>query len=191
MAEPVVEEPPRIEPYRFTVDDLYQMCEAGIISPDARVELIEGQIVSMPAPGSAHAGTVDQLNQLLVSALTGRAIVRNQNPLRLDKWNELQPDVTLLKPRDDWYKSRQPRADDTLLVIEVSHSSKASDRDVKSELYARFGVPEYWIIDLQAKCLQLYRRPRAKGYDSMERLERGIISPEAFPDLKLKIDFLF
>lgn len=191
MAEPVVDTPPRVEPYRFTVDEYYRMCEEGIIAPEARVELIEGQIISMPAPGPPHAGTVDQLTQLLVTALAGRAIVRIQNALRLDKWNEPQPDVTLLNPRQDWYKTRQPGADDTFLVIEVSQISQTYDRDVKARLYAHFRVPEYWIIDVPATSLEVYRRPGDDGYHSMERFDDGTVSPISFPDLTIQIDSLF
>lgn len=191
MAEPAVDAPSSVEPYRFTVEDYHRMTETGILPPEARVELIEGQIIAMTAPAPPHAGTVNQLNQIFVTALEGRAVVQIQSGLYLDEWSEPQPDVSILKPRDDWYKQRQPTADDALLVLEVAHTTRVHDRDVKSTLYARFGILEYWIVDVIAQCVEVHRRPNEMAYDFLERHERGHVSPISFPDITIDVASLF
>ncbi|MBV8457956.1 MAG: Uma2 family endonuclease [Acetobacteraceae bacterium] len=121
----------------LTVDDYHRMGEAGILSEDDRVELIEGELVEMAPIGSEHAASVAALNHLLVLAVGARGLVFPQNPVRLDPHNEPQPDFTVLKPRPDGYRSALPRAEDILLIVEVSASSLGYDRGLKLALYAR------------------------------------------------------
>jgi Uma2 family endonuclease len=140
------------------------MGEVGILDPDARVELIDGEIIDMAPPGNPHAGTVDQLALILGPAVAGRVHVRVQNPLQLDDHSEPQPDISLLKPRADFYKSRRPRPSDALLVVEVADTSLRFDRNRKVPLYARHEIREVWLVDLEAKRLVrrlIGRRPKA------------------------------
>ena len=95
--------------YQLTVGDYHRMGETGILPPGARVELIEGEIIEMSPIGSKHAGTVDQLVRLLAEACGKHAIVRSQNPVLLSDNSEPQPDIALLKPRDDFYKTSHPQ----------------------------------------------------------------------------------
>jgi Uma2 family endonuclease len=163
----VIEELPAelgVARHRWTVDQYERMAETGLLAPDARVELIEGVIVDMAAIGSRHAATVKRLIRALTSAVGTRAILQVQDPLRLGDFSEPEPDLALLKPRDDFYASATPTAADALLVIEVAQTSAAYDRQVKLPLYAAHGVPEVWIVDLDASLVHFYRQPHGDRY---------------------------
>lgn len=150
--------------HRITVDEYYRMAEVGLLAPDARVELIEGEIIDVAPIGTDHGSVVDRLNHLLVHAVADRAIVRVQGAVRLSRASEPQPDVALLAPRNDYYRGGHPSGADTFLVIEVSDSTLRYDRDVKVPLYARHGVPEVWIIDLQGSRMLSFRSPADGKY---------------------------
>ncbi len=143
--------------HRITVDEYYRMAEVGLLARDARVELIEGEIIDMAPIGIAHGSVVDRLARLLMRAVGDQAIVRVQGVVSLSRSSEPQPDLTLLKPRNDFYASRHPTASDTLLIIEVSDTTLRYDREIKVPLYARHGVPEVWIVDLGNGQLHFYR----------------------------------
>jgi Uma2 family endonuclease len=178
--------------HRLTVADYYRMGEIGILAPDARVELIDGEIIDMAPPGHPHAGTVDQLALLLGAAMTGRGHVRVRNPLRLDEHSEPQPDISVLTPRADFYKSRHPRASDALLVVEVADTSLRFDRDDKIPLYARHGIREVWLIDLKAKRLVRYRNPQQGAYASVDEPDLGSpLEIAALPETRLDLSVLF
>lgn len=163
-------EPERIPaagaPFRrlFTVEDYYAMARAGILGEDDRVELIEGEIVVMSPASSPHAGCVNVLNRMLVQAAGDRAVVAAQQPLRLSELSEPEPDVAVLRWRDDCYRGRHPGPADALLVIEVARSSLHFDRGVKLPLYARHSVPVAWIVDLEANRVEVHRLPGPDGY---------------------------
>ena len=153
-----------IRRHRYTVDEYYRMGQSGILKQGDRVELIEGEIVDMVPAGSAHVGIVNRLNRLLVQALGDRAIVSVQNPVRLSAFSEPEPDIALLRPRDDFYSGAHPGPANVLLIIEVSDSSLDYDRDVKLPLYARHEIPVVWLIDIQRKQLLVFRSPTREGY---------------------------
>jgi len=138
---------------RFTADDYERMGEAGILRAEDRVELIDGEVVAMSPIGSRHGAGVDRANFVFVTTARASAIVRVQGAVRLDPYHQPEPDLALLRPRADFYASAQPGPADILLVLEVAESSLAYDRDVKAPLYARFGVPEYWLIDVNERVL--------------------------------------
>lgn len=143
----------------FTVDDYHRMGEAGILSADERTELIEGVVVTMSPIGSPHFAAVLRLERLLRDAVGGRAVVSVQGPVRLPPRSEPQPDVALLRPSPDQYETALPGPADVFLLAEVSDSTLARDRDVKAPLYARHGIAEYWIVDLQARTVLVHRDP--------------------------------
>jgi Uma2 family endonuclease len=173
----------------FTVEEYYRMAEAGILSEDDRVELLEGEIVEMPPIGSRHASSVDRLTQLFAERVRHRAILRVQNPVRLGPRTEPQPDLALLRPRPDFYAQAHPGPQDVFLIVEVGETSADFDREIKVPLYARAGVPEVWLLDLGAGHVEVYREPTAQGYRDVHRLQRGQrLAPEAFPDLDLAVD---
>jgi Uma2 family endonuclease len=142
-----------IRRHKLTVADYYRMAEVGILAPEARVELIEGEIVDMVPMGSRHAAAISLFTQRLTIAVTPQALVRCQLPLRLGDLSEPEPDLAVVRPHPDRYFDAHPTAADTLLVIEVADSSLAYDRDIKIPLYARHCVPAVWLIDLNAGTL--------------------------------------
>jgi len=146
------------------------MAEAEIFGEDDRVELIEGEIIDMAPTGSQHAGTVKLMAKLLQRAVDDRAIVSVQDPLNLGEFSEPQPDLALLHPRPDFYRASHPQPQDVLLVIEVAASSATYDRDVKLPLYARHGIPQAWLVDLEGQRLQRYARPQRDGYQVHEAI---------------------
>jgi Uma2 family endonuclease len=174
--------------HRFTVDEYYRMAEAGLLAPDSRVELIEGEIIDMAPIGSLHGGTVMQLSQLMVRAVGDRAIVSTQLPVRLGRFSEPEPDLALLKWRADFYKSRHPDPADVMLVIEASESSVRYDRQIKIPLYARHGIPEVWIVDLKGKQVHFYRSPREQSYLEISSTDRpGVVAPVALPEVAIDL----
>ena len=175
-------------PYKFDVHQYYAMAEAGILHPDDRVELIDGEIIVMSGIGPEHMATVDSSTEFWVIAVSGRAIVRIQGSIRLDERNEPQPDVALLKRRADFYRSRTAGPDDVLLLIEVSDTTLRRDREVKLELYARFGVPETWIANIRARTIEAYTDPVDGEYATRRTFHHGqTVSPAAFPDIALPV----
>jgi Uma2 family endonuclease len=172
----------------FTVEEYHRMAEAGILSEDDRVELIEGELVTMSPIGSRHAACVARLTALLFP-VEGRGILWVQNPIRLGARSEPQPDVTLLRYRPDFYASAHPGPEDVLLVVEVAETSADADRSLKIPLYARYGIPEAWLVDLLEEHIEIYRHPTPQGYRSLHIAHRGeTVSPTALPDLELSVD---
>lgn len=169
------------------------MGDAGILDEDERVELIEGEIVQMTPIGPPHASVVTRLAVLFGARLSGRMIPWVQNPVVLrPQRSEPQPDLVLLRPKADFYGSGHPEPADTLLVIEVMDSSAAYDRRVKLPLYAQAGIVEVWLVDLEARAVEAYRRPTEEGYAERQVLAGpGVLAPEAFPDLALTLADVF
>lgn len=173
----------------FTVDEYYAMAEAGILSQDDRVELIEGDILRMTPIGSRHAACVLRLSTFFHQHLAGRALVSVQSPLRLSQYSEPEPDIALLQPQDDFYAEAHPMPADTTLVIKVADSSLTYDQQVKIPLYARHGVPEVWLVDLSRELIELYREPSPQGYEQTIQARHGEeITPQSFVDLTLSVD---
>jgi Uma2 family endonuclease len=167
------------------------MAEDGLFAQDDRVELIEGEIVEMTPIKNPHAAGVRRLDALFHRAVGGRVIVDPQNPVRLGDWSEPEPDVKILAWRDDYYAEAAPVAEDVLLLVEIADSSVEYDRRIKAPLYARHEIREYWLLDLPAKLLEVYRRPGPDGYGEVRRLRRGdSIAPEAFPDVVFAVSDL-
>jgi Uma2 family endonuclease len=176
----------------FTVDEYERMGEVGLFAPDQRLELVAGEIVEMTPIGSPHASTVTRLCRWFDRRVGDRAIVIGQNPVRISDVTEPQPDLTLVRWRDDFYRSAHPRPEDVLLLIEVSDSTARWDRRVKRPLYAVAGVPEVWIVDLQAQVVEVATEPTATGYRQVEQVTPGhIVVPRNFPDLRFPVQDLF
>jgi Uma2 family endonuclease len=176
---------------RFNVDEYYRMAETGIIGPEERVELIDGEVLEMTPIGHRHAISVDLATETFVLSFAGRAIVRIQNPLRLGKYTEPVPDVVLLKHRADRYRGRTVMAEDAILVMEVSDTTLRYDRDIKRPMYAAAGIPEMWIVNLETDELFVYRDPVNGVYTTSLVVSRsGSISVSAFPETNFKIDDL-
>jgi len=178
--------------HRLTVSDFYRMAEVGILAPDARVELIDGDIIDMPPPGSLHAATVDDLTELLGRSVAGKAVVRVQNPVRLSDLSEPQPDLALLRRRDDRYRQNHPGPADVLLVVEVADTSLRFDRDTKVSLYAVHGIPEMWLVDLRGRKLVRHRAPVQGSYTLVEEPDLDMpLAISALPGISVDLRQLF
>jgi Uma2 family endonuclease len=153
--------------HRLTVDAYHRMGEAGILPPDLRTELIDGQVIETAPIGHAHSGTVNLLANRLKETAGPQAIVAVQNPIVLGDYAEPQPDIALLRPRPDYYRSAHPRPENVLLLIEVADTSLCYDREVKLPLYAQTGIPEVWLVDLSGHTLTAFRNPAPTGYQDV------------------------
>jgi Uma2 family endonuclease len=150
------------------------MIRRGILTEEDRVELIKGEIVPKMAHGDRHVGSVIRIERRCNRRLGELAIVSTQNPVVLDDDNEPEPDIALLRLREDEYASKKPRAGDVLLLIEVADSSLELDRHTKGPLYARAGIPEYWIVNLIEDKIEVYRDPQLAGrYATVLTFTRG------------------
>ena len=148
----------------ITADEYERMGEAGIFPEGARLELIGGEIFEMSPIGSAHAACVKFLSELLYLLFAGTFTVSVQDPIRLNDFSEPQPDVDLLRRRDDFYRSGHPTAADVLLVVEVADTTVVTDRSVKLPLYARAGVPEMWLVNIPDGRVEVYSEPSGDSY---------------------------
>ena len=157
----------------FTVADYNRMAETGLLDAKARVELLDGLIVEMSPMGPRHASCVTRLNRFFTVAGEGRITVRPQLPAILDEYSEPEPDVAVLKYRADGYAVAHPGPDDVLLLIEVMDSSVYRDRQLKLPLYARAGIRELWLVDLEGDVVDVYREPGPDGYAVERRAVRG------------------
>lgn len=178
--------------YRLTVAAYHQLGGIGVFNENSRVELMNGELITMPPIGEQHAGHLDRVAQHCFQGAFVKAIVRVQSPIQLDDHSEPQPDLTLLRPREDFYTHSHPRPEDVLLLIEVSDSTLRYDREVKVPHYARAGVPEVWILDIAHQRLEIYRRPSADGYRQILYPElQEQIAPVLLPELLFSVEQLF
>ena len=165
------------------------MAETGILKPDARVELIEGEILELSPIGRRHNGCVDSVTELLFEGLERRAIVRTQGSFTLGEHGEPQPDVLVLRRRPDFYRTTDVGPEDVLLIVEVADSSEGYDRLTKAPLYALYKIPELWIADLNRDRISIHRDPTPTGYATVQVARRGeTISPLAFPDIQIAVE---
>lgn len=178
----------QLEPRRFNVTEYYQMAEAGVLKPEDRVELIEGEVIKMSPIGSKHAACVKRLDDLLHRKF-GSKCISIQSPVRLDDYSEPEPDVALVKSRDDYYELQHPTAADTLLIIEVADSTVLTDRSIKVPLYARANVPEVWLVNLPAQSIEVFNDPLAGAYRNTREFKRGeIFTSPTVIDLTLQVN---
>ena len=178
-----------IERRHFTVDEYHRMAETGIISDDERVELLEGEIWRMSPIGSRHAACVNRLTKLIERFAGDSAIVSVQNPVLLYDDSEPEPDVALLRPRNDFYAGGHPGPHDVLLVVEVADTSQEKDRAVKVPLYMRAGIPEVWLVDLVKGVVEVYTRSENETYEAAKIYARGeYVEAETIPGLRLGVD---
>lgn len=177
------------EPRPFSVGEYYRLAEIGVLSPTERVELIEGTIYTMSPIGSGHRGNLDFLADELRDRLKKRTIVSTQQPIHLDDHSEPEPDISVVRYRKDYYRKNHPRPEDVFFIVEIMDTSAAYDRGLKLAAYAKAGIPEVWLADLRGEFFEVHRMPVGGVYTVSFSKGRGEeISPEAFPDIALKID---
>lgn len=176
----------------LTVEKYHRMIDAGILGEDDRVELLEGVLVEMSPQGHRHAKFISRFNAVVVPIVGPGFRVRIQLPLTLPPYGEPEPDIAIVATDEDEAPDRHPHT--ALLIVEVASESIRKDRNVKARVYARAGIPEYWIADVENQRIEVYTDPDAgaERYRSQSVIQRGQnASPQAFPALRLAIDALF
>jgi Uma2 family endonuclease len=178
---------------RITIERYQKMVATGVLTPSDRVELIEGDIVSMAPIGTRHSGIVSRLlRRFFPLDQTGQAIVRQGNPVDLGDMSEPEPDLVVLKLRVEDYMTAHPVAEDVLLLIEVADTSLAVDQGIMRDIYARYGIREYWVVDVNGERIFTYREPSQGVFGVTREVRRGdSVSPESFPNIQIGIADLF
>jgi len=179
-------------PRRFTVDEYHQLLHVGVLKEDEHVELLEGLIVDMTPQGRPHALVISRLNRFLSRALGEAYSVRPQLPLSLSPDSEPEPDLAVVTRDEEERAEEHPRA--ALLVVEVSGDSLRVDRLIKGRVYARAGIPEYWVVDVTSRIVEVYTAPAAgEGRYLSLRTVKGdeTLTPSELPGLDLPIAELF
>ncbi len=183
---------PNFSGHKLTVADYHRLGAEGALRPENRTELINGEISEMAPIGSAHAGIVAKLIRLMTRAVGEKAIINAQNPILLKPDSEPEPDLVLLRPRDDYYTKSHPEPVNVILVVEVADTTLRKDRDIKIPLYAKHGIPEVWLVDLENNLLHVFRAPTADGYREIESLDKpGTIAPRLLPECGVDLSGLF
>ena len=180
-----------LQRHRLDVTDYYRMAEAGILGEDDRCELIEGEIIDMAPIGSGHSAIVKRLKRWFELTVDHYAIVSVQDPIRLNWQNEPQPDIALLRYREDFYRHAHPGPDDVLLIVEVADTSARYDREIKLPLYARNGIPEVWIVDLRERRVDIHRQPEGSSYRESWTATGPDLCPEGLPECRVELNALF
>ncbi len=177
---------------RITAERYESMIASRTLTKYDHVELIEGEILDMAPIGPRHRMAVNRLNKWLVLGVKDAGLVSTGCMLRLNESSAPEPDVLVLKPRADDYGTANPRAEDVLLLIEVSDSSLAFDRGRKLDLYARHGITEYWVVDVSGRRISIYREPAEGRYaQKSDASVTDTASPQTFPDIGIAVGRLF
>ena len=180
-----------VKPHAITVAEFDRMVEAGVYGPKDRIELIDGQLIDVPPQGPPHFGTLTRFQHRLSAAFGTRAQVRGQGPLPVGIDSQPEPDIALVRWNERFYGDAHPSADETYAVVQIAFTSLQFDRDVKRRIYGAGRVPEYWIVDLEAQAIEVYRGPHDLGYGSLTVFKRGqSVSFAAFPDVVFTVDEL-
>lgn len=163
--------PTSLHLHRWTRDQYEQMVEAGVLTPEDRVELLDGQIVTMSPQNSRHATVVTLCRDALHTTCSGDYHLRTQAPLALGRHTEPESDIALVPGNASSYWEQHPSQAD--LVVEVADSSLEKDRDQKRRVYAQHSVPEYWIINLRSRHVEVYRSPSEDEYATKATARQG------------------
>jgi Uma2 family endonuclease len=183
--------PSTLSRHRLSIADYHKMADAGILTEDDRVELIEGEIIDMPPISSDQAGTVKLLARMLMAAVGDRAIVAIQDPIVFPDFSEPQPDLAILHLRDDYYRKSHPHPGDVQLLIEVAVTTGDYDRKTKVPLYASHRIPEVWLFDLSTSCLEVYYAPEKEGYQHLDFHRQGSVSARTVPAVTVDVAEIF
>jgi len=178
--------------FKFTVEQYHLMHEAGVFAEGDRLELIDGEIKTMSPIGRKHAACIIRLSKLFEKKLGDQVLISAQNPILLKDNSEPQPDLAILKPREDFYEESLPTPADILLIIEVADSSLEYDQAIKAPLYATAGIPEMWLFDVNNKTIASFSQHSALGYKQLQRYDQGDqLTMQMFPDVVFNWQELF
>ncbi len=177
---------------RISADRFQSLVATGVLTKYDRVELIDGELIDMAPIGTLHSAVTARLTKLFVLSAGDSAIVSPGGSIRVSDFSVPQPDLMLLKPREDFYSGQIATASDVLLLVEVSDSSLAYDQSTKRTLYGRRGVAEYGVVDLPGQCIHVHGQPSAEGYAQvMEYASTDVVSPRALPAVQVVVNSLF
>lgn len=183
-------QPPTVKPYRWTIDRYHKAVEAGIFDGQP-LELLEGELIEMSPEGIPHAGLSSDSADYLRELLGSQVKVREAKPITLPNDSEPEPDIAIVQPLGDLYKTeRHPHVEDIFWVIEYSNTSLDKDLQIKSKIYAKANILEYWVINLKTRELIVFRDPVEAEYRSKTITTSGVISPESFPTIQISVDRL-
>jgi Uma2 family endonuclease len=175
----------------FTFEDCLRMEETGVLSPADHFELINGELYVLRPTSPRHGAAVDGTADVMRKRLRDKALIRVQGTVVLDTYAAPLPDITLLKPRKDYYASKNPAPEDILLLVEVALSSLDYDLNVKLQLYAITGIREYWVADLESNILLVHTGPEGDAYQSVRELRKGdTVAPALLPNCRIPVDLL-
>lgn len=179
---------PAIAPlYRWSLERYHQAVAAGIFDGQP-LELLDGQLIEMSPEGIAHAGLSSDGADYLRSRLGDRAKIREGKPITLPNDSEPEPDIAIVKPLGDRYKTEQhPQVADIFWVIEYANTSLEKDLQIKPQIYASANISEYWVVNLRTRELIVFRDPADEGYQTQQVFTNGAIAPISFPDLALEV----
>ncbi len=177
---------------RISVARYQQMVATGVLTKYDRIELIDGDMMDMAPIGRKHVAITNRLNKLFVMGTGDSAIVSPGGPVNLGDYSEPQPDLSILRPRADDYATQLPEGADVLLLIEVSDTSLAYDQGIKRALYARYGISEYWIVDVEARCTHVHLNPVGNAYSQIRTaMIPEVLAAQALPTIRVGLTALF
>ncbi len=181
-----------VKPHLITVDEYDRMIEAGIYTENNRIELLNGEIIEIMPKGTKHTSANSRIVRFFIKLFDEKVIVRGQDPIRLDDFSEPEPDIVLANWDEKEYSENHPTPPDILLIMEISDTTLAYDRDDKARAYSRNGIQQYLLLNLQNQTLEDYREPNADGYGAKRTYRSGdVFNLVAFPEIEIKFDDLF
>lgn len=172
---------------RLTVKEYNLMAEVGILTHDEKVELINGQLVTMSPQGSFHAAAITRTNRVLTKQLN-QVLIRLQLPIMVNDFSQPEPDIAIVQDDPLDYDDRHPNATEVYLIIEIADTTLKTDSEIKRQLYASANIPEYWVLDLKQRQLYVYRQPHNQDYQTTMILrDQESIAPLHFPETVIKV----
>lgn len=174
-----------IQHFKFSTDAYHQLVEYGLLPAEARVELLEGEIIEMSPINSPHSGTINRLQKYLEKMLGDEYVISSQNPIQIGPFSEPQPDLAILQWRDDFYFDKHPAPSEVIFLVEIADSTLEKDREIKLPIYAKVNIPEVWIVNLKAKQLEVYTLPQDSAYTQKRIYQKGdFLAGTLVPKLK-------
>lgn len=181
-----------VKPHLITVAEYDRMIELGVYTENDHIELLNGEIIEIMPKGKKHASANDKIARFFYRIFDEQVLVRNQNPITLDDFSEPEPDIVLAKWNETEYSEGHPAPTDIYLIMEISDTTLAYDRETKAKAYSRNGIEQYLLLNLNNETLEEYREPSEDGYQFKRTLRKGdSLKLEAFPEIEIKIDDLF
>lgn len=178
-----------IKTHPFSVREYDRMTEIGLFDKNEKIELLNWKLIEINSKGRKHTSAISKIKRVFNKLFVEKAIIRVQNPIILDDFSEPEPDIVLARPDENEYTEKHPTPEDILLVMEVSDTTLAYDRDVKSVSYARAGISQYLLLNLTDENIEDYREPAPDGYGFKKTYRRGdVFSLVEFPEIEIKID---